>query len=378
MQISNALSPLLLVLLIVSSGSSADSSTFDVRGSAGTRLTATAFDEFDTPWAMTFLPDGRLLVSEKTGALVLVGSDGRRRGVIEGIPATRAAGQGGLGDVVLHPAFADNGLVYLSYVERDGSRSGAVVVRGTLSLEQNGGRLRNLERIWEQIPKLDGNGHYSHRLAFGPDGRLFISSGDRQRQTPAQDLSNNLGTIVRLEADGSIPVDNPFADRGGVAREFWTVGHRNPLGLTFARDGTLYSNEMGPRGGDELNRIVPGENYGWPTVSDGENYSGRDIPDHATDPSFKAPLISWVPSISPAGLIIYDGDLFGSWRGQALMGGLSSRALVRVSIGADRATEQERFEWGERIREVEQGPDGALWVLEDGRGGRLVRLEPAD
>ena len=351
---------------------------FAVEGSAGTRLDARALADFDAPWAMAFLPDGRALVTEKAGELVLVGTDGARLGTIEGVPEVRAAGQGGLGDVVPHPDFADNALLYLSWVERDGSGSGAVVARAPLTLSADGGSLGSLERVWEQGPRLDSTRHYGHRIAFDADGYLYVTSGDRGGQTPAQDLSNNLGAIVRLVDDGTPADGNPFAERGGAAREFWTVGHRNPLGIDLAPDGTLWAHEMGPRGGDELNRVVAGENYGWPAVSDGVNYSGAPIPDHAPGDGYRAPAISWVPSVSPSGLAIYDGDLFDGWRGQALLGALSGRALLRVGLDGDAAEELERFEWGARVREVEEAPDGSVWVLEDAPSGRLVRLAPAD
>ena len=350
---------------------------FAVEGSAGTRLDARALADFDAPWAMAFLPDGRALVTEKAGELVLVGTDGARLGTIEGVPEVRAAGQGGLGDVVPHPDFADNALLYLSWVERDGSGSGAVVARAPLTLSADGGSLGSLERVWEQGPRLDSTRHYGHRIAFDADGYLYVTSGDRGGQTPAQDLSNNLGAIVRLVDDGTPADGNPFAERGGAAREFWTVGHRNPLGIDLAPDGTLWAHEMGPRGGDELNRVVAGENYGWPAVSDGVNYSGAPIPDHAPGDGYRAPAISWVPSVSPSGLAIYDGDLFDGWRGQALLGALSGRALLRVGLDGDAAEELERFEWGARVREVEEAPDGSVWVLEDAPSGRLVRLAPA-
>ena len=355
----------------------AQDAPFSVEGSAGTQLTATPRDAFNAPWAMTFLPDGRLLVTEKGGALVLVSAEGKRLGMIDGVPDVRPAGQGGLGDVVLHPDFAQNGLVYLSYVERDGDLSGAVVDRARLDLTDAGGALGERTRIWTQDPKVTGNGHYSHRIAFGPDGKLFITSGERQKMTPAQDMSVNLGKVVRLNEDGSVPDDNPHAGEGGVTAQVWTSGHRNLLGIDVAPDGTLWTHEMGPRGGDEINRIVEGENYGWPEVSDGRHYSGLPIPDHDTDASFKAPAISWVPSVSPAGLVIYDGDLFADWQGDAVLGALSGQALLHVALDDDTADEVERFTWGARVREVEQGPDGAIWVLEDGPGGRLITLRPS-
>ncbi len=350
--------------------------SFEVSGRSGDTLQATAVAEFDEPWAITFLPDQTMLVSTKPGALFHVTQDGDKTEVA-GMWDVVFADQGGLGDVVLHPDYAENGLVYISYAERgDGRDAGAVVVRAKLDMAGDPPKLTDVVRIWTQEPKVSGRGHYSYRMAFGPDGMLFITSGDRQKKSPAQDFEQSLGKIIRLHDDGTVPADNPWQDAGELAKSFWSVGHRNPLGLTFDSDGRLWSHEMGPRHGDELNLVVRGENYGWPVVSYGNNYSGSRIPDHDTRPEFYAPKAYWVPAISPAGLIIYDGDLFADWRGDALIGGMSSRALVRVDIEGDTATEADRFEWGERVREVEQGPDGAIWVLEDASDGRLLKLTP--
>lgn len=342
-------------------------------------FTTTPLAQFDEPWAMAFLPDGRLLVTEKRGALKLYAIDGSAA-EIRGVPDVRYGGQGGLGDVVLHPDFADNGLVYLSYAEA-GSRglSGAAVARARLVLDDsgNGGELADLEVLWRQVPKVDGGGHFGHRIAFGPERYLWISSGERQKFDPAQDMDGNLGKIVRLNDDGSVPADNPFADRGGVTAEIWSLGHRNPLGIAFDAEGRLWNVEMGPRGGDELNLVRRGANYGYPIVSNGSHYSGQPIPDHDTRPEFDAPAITWTPVISPSSLLFYDGSEFPDWRGSAFVGGLSSQSLVRVVFDGERAREAERFAMGQRIRAVEQGPDGALWLLEDGtRGGRgrLLRL----
>lgn len=332
------------------------------------------------PWAIAFLPDGRMLVTEKKGKLKLVTQDGKI-GEISGAPAVDYGGQGGFGDVVVHPKFADNGYIYFSYAEAgEGDTRGAAVARARLSLDdKGGGALSESKVIWRQEPKLDGRGHYGHRIAFAADGHLFISSGERQHFDPAQDMKSNLGKIVRLNDDGSLPKDNPFADQGGVAAQVWSLGHRNPLGIAFDAKGQLWNIEMGPKGGDELNRVERGHNYGYPIVSNGDHYDGKDIPDHHTRPEFHAPAVSWTPVISPGGFIIYSGSQFPDWKGDGLIAGLSSKALVRVEFDGSTAKEAARYDMGVRIREVEQGPDGAIWLLEDqmnGSGGRLLKLTP--
>lgn len=321
-------------------------------------------DQFDEPWAMAFLPGGDLLVTERGGTLNLRDADTGESVEVGGVPEVAAAGQGGLGDVVVSPTFADDRTVYLSWVEAGDGGSGAVVGRATLDTDADEPTLDGLEAIWRQ-PKVSGNGHFSHRLAFDPDGEhLFVSSGDRQKKTPAQDTANTLGTIMRMGLDGSSP-------------EIFSFGHRNPLGLEFAPDGTLWSSEMGPEGGDELNLIESGANYGWPLASNGSDYGGGEIPDHTTGDGFAAPEAFWTPSISPGSLLIYSGDLFPEWQGDAFLGALSGEALVRVDLDGDTAGETQTFEMGERIRAVEQGPDGAVWLLEDGGGGQLLRLTPS-
>jgi glucose/arabinose dehydrogenase len=333
--------------------------------------------KFNEPWAMTFLPDGRLLVTEKKGVLKVYTSGGDAYEV-SGVPQVAYQGQGGLGDVVLHPKFAENQLVYLSYAEPgEGDTRGAAVARAKLELGDQGGKLTNLEVIWRQVPKVTGSGHYGHRIAFDSQGYLWISSGERQKFDPAQDMQTNLGKIVRLNDDGSVPADNPFAEQGGVTAQIWSLGHRNPLGLAFDAEGRLWEHEMGPQHGDELNLIERGTNYGYPLVSEGSHYDGKEIPNHATRPEFKAPVVSWVPSIAPAGFVIYSGSEFPEWQGSGFIGGLASQALIRVEFDGTSAREAERFDMGARIREIEQGPDGALWILEDeqdGKGGRLLKL----
>jgi len=343
-------------------------------------FSATPFATFNEPWAMSFLPDGTALISEKRGTLKRFDPASGRTGTVSGVPAVAYGGQGGFGDVLPHPSFAQNGWVYLSYAEAgSGDTRGAAVARAKLTLDDNGGgALSEVKVIWRQQPKVSGEGHYGHRLAFGPDGKLWISSSERQKFDPAQDMSGNLGKIVRLNDDGSVPADNPFARRGGVAAQVWSLGHRNVLGLAFDANGQLWEHEMGPAGGDELNLIQRGANYGYPIVSNGDHYDGRPIPDHSTRPEFAAPKVSWTPVISPAGFVIYSGSTFPQWRGNGFIGGLSSQSLVRIEFNGENAREAARYDMGKRIREVEQGPDGALWLLEDGSGGRLLKLQPVE
>jgi len=362
-------------LLGACSGSESPASAIAEAIASDRPFVTTAEAKFNEPWALTFLPDGRLLITEKKGALKLHAIGGATSDV-SGVPRVAYGGQGGFGDVVLHPKFADNGLVYLSYAEAEaGNLRGAAVARARLTLDdKGGGALSNLTVIWRQVPKVSGGGHYGHRILFGPDGHLWISSGERQKFDPAQDMQSNLGKILRMNDDGSVPADNPFASEGGVAAQVWSLGHRNPLGIAFDSEGRLWEIEMGPKGGDELNLVVRGDNYGYPIVSNGDHYDGRSIPDHPTRPEFHAPAVTWNPVISPSSFIIYSGGEFPAWRGNGLIGGLSSRSLVRVEFTGETAREAERFDMGERIREVEQGPDGAIWLLEDGAAGRLLKL----
>ena len=296
---------------------------------------------------------------------------------VEDTPEVDYGGQGGLGDVILHPDYENNGIIYLSYAEPGmGHVRGAAVARGRLDIGTRNSFFKESEVIWRQDPKVTGYGHYGHRMVFDDDGYLFISSGDRQKLTPAQQMDGNLGKIVRLHENGTVPKDNPFFSEGDVTAEIWSLGHRNPLGLAFDPQGRLWSTEMGPRHGDEMNLIIKGANFGWPIVSEGNHYSGEKIPDHDARPEFEAPKVAWVPTIAPAGIIFYTGDMFPEFKGSALIPGLKSRAMIQVAIDGNDAKEAARYDMGKRIREVEQGPDGALWVLEDRDGGRLLKLTP--
>ncbi len=333
--------------------------------------------DFESPWAMTFLPDGRMLITEKAGILYLVSADGKQRTRVDGIPTVASEGQGGLHDVVLHPNFAQNRFVYISYAEAGEGGKGVVLARGVLS-DGATPALQKVETLFRATPYVDGDGHFAGRIAFSPDGFLFFTNGDRQKFDPAQEPKATLGKVLRLRDDGSPAPDNPLAAKG-FHPAVWSYGHRNLLGIAFDAAGNLWEQEMGPKGGDELNLILPGRNYGYPIVSDGDHYDDRPIPDHATRPEFEKPKLTWTPVISPGGLMVYSGKLWPEWKGDVFIGGLSSQALVRVDIDGTNARKGDQWPMGERIREPEEGPDGAIWLLEDGRRdgkGRLLKLTP--
>jgi len=354
-----------------------------MQGTDNTIIYGEVLETFTMPWAMALLPSGQGLVTERTGALWLIDERGKKQFQVSNVPSVDAKGQGGLGDIIVHPDFANNGVVFLSYVERDPKDdefSGALVERATLTLTANSATLNEREVVWTQSPKTTGNGHYGHRLAVSPDGYLFITSGERQKFTPAQNMAMNLGKVVRINQDGSVPKDNPFYGNGEVTNQIWTLGHRNPLGIDFDANGKLWVHEMGPRHGDELNLIERGRNYGYPVVSQGDHYSGVTIPNHEEIPLYYSPIADWVPAISPAGFIIYKGEKFADWTGNGFIGSLSAQALVRVNFFTNDsrptldAKEAARYEWGSRVREIEQSAGGDIYVLEDGSSGRLLKL----
>jgi glucose/arabinose dehydrogenase len=377
------------LMLLLGACSAAPSGKAEAQATSdGRPFDVAAVAQFTTPWAMAFLPGSGVrmtnlgLVTEKEGKLWLVDAASGKRQLVAGVPSVHVAGQGGLGDVMPSPDFAGNQRVYLSFVEGGSSgTSGAAIGYGTLRLGGEAPRLENFRVMWRQSPKVTGNGHFSHRIQFSPDGKyVFVTSGERQKFDPAQDPNGNLGKVLRLTPEGQPAPGNPWASQGGIAAEFWSIGHRNLLGLSFAPDGQLWESEMGPRGGDEINLITPGKNYGWPKASYGTHYDGRDIPDDHRGRGFEEPKVWWNPSISPAGMIVYSGDLFPAWKGDILQGALSGEALIRVDVNSATARKADRWPMNARIREVEQGPGGEVYLLEDGedgQGGRLLRLTPA-
>jgi glucose/arabinose dehydrogenase len=326
------------------------------------------------PWGMAFLPDGRLLVTERGGALRIVGRDGSVSAPLSGTPSVFSQGQGGLLDVALDPDFGSNRLVYLSYAESGDGGASTALGRGRLE----GDAIRDFQVIFRQQPKVPGPNHFGGRIVFGPEGMLFLTLGDRFKGEPAQDLSDHLGTVVRIRPDGSVPDDNPFADRPEARDEIWSYGHRNIESAAMHPDtGALWIAEMGPQGGDELNRPEAGRNYGWPVVSWGEHYDGTPIPDPPTHPEFAESLIHWTPVIAPSGMAFYTGEAFPEWQGSILIGGLMAHGIVRVMLDGGEVAGEERIPLGARIRDVEQAPDGTVYVLTDQSEGDVWRLSPA-
>lgn len=327
------------------------------------------------PWAVTFLPDGRMLVTERPGRLRLVGRDGQLSAPLSGVPAVLARGQGGLLDVALSPRFEQDRLVYLSFAEPGGPGGGTAVARGRLA--DSG--LEGTQVIWRQEPKVNGNNHWGSRLVWRRDGTLFITLGERfQHSELAQDLSTTLGKIVRINADGSVPRDNPFVGRDKVRPEIWSYGHRNVQAAALDANGELWTVEHGARGGDELNNPQPGRNYGWPVITYGVDYSGARIGYGTARAGMEQPVYYWDPVIAPSGAVFYSGEAFPDWRGDLFVGSLQPGRLVRLRLHDRRVVQEERYliDRSERVRDVRQGPDGFLYLLTDHPKGRLIRLSP--
>ena len=334
-------------------------------------------DGLEHPWGLAFLPDGRMLVTERPGRLRIVDGGKLVAEPVSGVPEVWADGQGGLLDVALHPDFAENGLVYLSYASPDDDDEAATAVaRGRLVSD----RLEDAEELYVALPRDDNGRHFGSRLVFA-DGYLFVTAGDRGDSDRAQELDDPAGSIIRLHDDGRVPDDNPFVGTAGARPELYSVGHRNPQGMTLeAATGRIYAIEHGPKGGDELNLIEPGVNYGWPVITYGKSYMGFKIGEGTHKEGMAQPVHYWVPSISPSGLTIYDADRFPAWRGSFFAGALSGELLVRLEVAGGRVVVEERMleDLEERFRDVRQGPDGLIYLLTDHPDGMLLRMEPAD
>ena len=330
------------------------------------------------PWGLEFLPDGRMLVTERPGRVRIVEQDGRLSEPLAGVPRVQAGGQGGLLDVALDPRFTDNRLVYLAYAEPgEGGTAGTSVARGRLGE----GRLDDVQVIYQQQPKVKGPNHFGSRLVFAPDGMLFVTQGDRfSYRDRAQDLADGIGKLVRINPDGSVPRDNPFVGRAGARPEIWSYGHRNVQSAAIHPEtGQLWTVEHGARGGDELNQPEAGKNYGWPVITYGVDYSGAKIGEGTAKPGMEQPIYYWDPVIAPSGMTFYTGEAFPGWQGSILIGSLRPGLLVRLTLDDGRVSGEERYlgDLGERIRDVRQGPDGLLYLLTDSRDGHILRVSPA-
>ncbi|MBA4097180.1 MAG: hypothetical protein C0484_10495 [Rhodospirillum sp.] len=342
----------------------------------GSISVVTVADGLEQPWGLAFLPDGRMLVTEKEGRLRLVAPDGALSEPLGGVPEVYDNGQGGLLDVALDPDFAANQLVYISFSEPGGEGGGTAVARGKLGAD----RLDDVAVIWRQQPKLDSGHHFGSRLVFLKDGTLIVTLGDRNRRQYIPDMKAQIGKLVRINRDGSIPKDNPFVGNPDYSPDIYSLGHRNAQGATMHPDtGALWTVEHGARGGDEINIPQPGKNYGWPVISYGREYSGEKIGEGTAKAGLEQPAYYWDPSIAPSGMTFYTADKFPTWKGNLFVGALKFQLLVRLEVDGNRIVKEERLleGMGERIRDVVQGPDGCLYLLTDEDDGRILRLEPA-
>ena len=364
--------------LIAGGGASAPAQVFP--SSAGDLAVPTAAKGLDHPWALAFLPDGRMLVTERPGRMRIVGKDGTLSPALADVPTVFASGQGGLHDVVLDRGFAQNHTIYFCYAEPVEGRARTALARARL-IDEGTARIDAVEVIFRQAGPLSSGNHFGCRIVQTPDGNLFLTTGDHfTTRDQAQNLGNDLGKIIRIRPDGSVPPDNPFVGKAGAKPEIWSYGHRNPQGLALHPvTGKLWEHEHGPRGGDEVNIIEKGKNYGWPVIGYGIDYSGAKIHESTHKAGMEQPLKYWVPSIAPSGMTFYTGNLFAPWRGSLFVGALVGQVLVRLEVDGDKMVKEERLlqQLRERIRDVREGPDGALWLATDSSSGRILRLAPA-
>lgn len=342
----------------------------------------TVAEGLEQPWGLAFLPDGRMLVTEKAGRLRIVAKDGSLSQPVSGVPAVDDRRQGGLLDVTLDPNFAENRLIYFSYAEPRGEETnGTTVARAKLVEQGSAPRLEGLQIIFRQMPAIKSRAHFGSRLVFAPDGTLFVTLGDRySEKDKAQVLDNHIGKLVRINADGSVPKDNPFVGKEGAKPEIWSYGHRNVQGAAInPQTGRIWTVEHGAKGGDEINIPEAGKNYGWPVITYGVDYSGEKIGTGTRKEGMEQPVHYWDPSIAPSGMVFYTGDLFPEWKGDVFVGGLASQILAHVDVEGNKVTGWKPLlgDFGERIRDVVQGPDGALYLLTDNMEGRIVRVVPA-
>jgi glucose/arabinose dehydrogenase len=362
---------------LIATGTRGENSSF--ASSAGQLQVQTVAGGLVNPWSLAFLPDGRMLVTERPGRMRLVTHEGQLSPPLKGVPEVWASGQGGLLDVALDRSFAENSDIYFCYAQRAGNGGRTAVARAKLN--STAGRLDDVKVIFGQDGPLSSGNHYGCRIAQGKDGNLFVSLGEHfSSRDEAQNLANHLGKLIRIAPDGTAPPDNPFVGRDGAKPEIWSYGHRNAQGLAFnPASGQLWETEHGPRGGDEVNIISPGKNYGWPVIGFGIDYNGAKIHDSTSKPGLEQPVKYWVPSIAPSGMAFYTGALFPTWRGSLFTGALAGQILVRLSLDGNKVTGEERLlrDLNERIRDVRQGPDGALYLLTDSPAGRILRVSPA-
>lgn len=373
MKKKNYFSSGLLMLILLIAGSPGLAQKSSIERDEGAIKVVTLAKDLNHPWGIEFLPDRRLLVTERGGNLKIIDTANKISEPVKGVPKVFAVGQGGLFDVALDPDFEKNNYVYLSYAEPGpDSTASTALGRGIFQDDE----LKDFEVIFRMEPKMKGPNHFGGRILFTPDGQIFLTLAERFKFEPAQDLGNHLGSIVRINMDGSASKDNPFKGQEGVMDEIWSYGHRNIESAAIDPEtGNLWVAEMGPMGGDEFNLVKPKQNYGWPVVSWGKNYDNSDIPDPDTRPEFTDAKIVWTPTISPSGMVFYDGSVFPEWQGHALIGGLTSSGIVVVKVDGENAEEVERIPFSVRVRDVEIGPEGAVYVISDADKGMLLRLE---